>query len=94
MLASSNDLIPHFVSARVITVSDHEEIGAQANPNDKAVVLLKKVSAALESGFCKSFRHMLSVMQIYGNTDVKDLSQKIINLLPNESGMFVVMLFS
>ena len=87
--ASMTTLIPHFVSVRILSVSDQEEITALANPNDKALMLLKKISAALKNGFHKSFRDMLSVMRIYGNNDVKDLSQNIIALLPNQSGMLI-----
>lgn len=90
--ASLNALAPYFISTRIISVSDDEEIRAQANPNDKAIVLLKKVSAGLEGGYYSSFRDMLSVMRIYGNSDVKRLSQDIIKLLPKEVGMFITLL--
>ena len=90
--AFSSDLIPHFIAARILSVSDHEEIQAQANPNDKAMVLLKKVSAPLESGYYKSFHCMLNVMCIHGNHDLKALSKKIIGLLPKQAGMLSVYL--
>ena len=88
--ASINTLTPHFISARILTVLDQEEIMGLANPSEKAMVVLKKISAALENNFCKSFRHMLSVMHIYGNTDMKDLSQNIIALLPNQTSMLTI----
>ena len=88
--ASITTLTPYFISARILSVSDQEEITALANPNDKALMLLKKISAPLESGFCKSFHNMLSVMRIYGNDDMKDLAQKITALLPNKVGMYVM----
>ena len=86
--ASISSLTPHFISARILSVSDQEEITKQANPDDKVAVLLKKVSAALEGGYYQSFHKMLSLMSIYGNNDVKDLSQTITGLLPNQAGMF------
>ena len=82
-------LTPYFISARILSVSDQEEISALANPNDKALMLLKKISAALKSGFHKSFCDMLSLMHIYGNNDVKELSQNITALLPNKVGMLL-----
>ena len=87
--ASISNLTPHFISARILSVSDQEEITKQTNPDDKVLVLLKKVSAALENGYCKSFNKMLSLMSIYGNNDVKDLSQTLIRSLPDQVGMFV-----
>lgn len=88
--ASMTTLTPYFISARILSVSDQEEISALANPNDKALMLLKKISAALKSGFHKSFRDMLSLMCIYGNNDIKELSQNITALLPNKFGMYSV----
>ena len=85
--ASLTTLIPHFISARILSVSDHEEISALANPNDKALMLLKKISAALQNGYHKSFRDTLSLMRIYGNNDLKELSQNITALLPDKVGM-------
>ena len=86
--ASISSLTPHFISARILSVSDQEEITKQANPDDKVAVLLKKISAALEGGYYQSFHKMLSLMSIYGNNDVKDLSQTITGLLPNQAGMY------
>ena len=87
--ASISNLTPYFISARILSVSDQEEITKQVNPDDKVIVLLKKVSAALEGGYYQSFHKMLSLMHIYGNNDVKDLSQTINGLLPNQVGTFV-----
>ena len=61
-----------------------------ANPSEKAMVVLKKISAALENNYYKSFHLMLSVMHFYGNADMKDLSQNIIAFLPNQTGMLIM----
>ena len=61
-----------------------------ANPIEKAMVVLKKISAALENNYYKSFHRMLYVMDLHGNTDMKDLSQNIIALLPNQTSMLIM----
>ena len=87
--SSISNLTPHFITARILTILDQDEIMGLTNPNEKAMVVLKKVSAALENGFCKSFYDMLSVMYTHGNSDMRDLSQNIVALLPNQLGMYV-----
>ena len=76
------DLTPHFVTAKIITPSDEDEITIKASTKShKAAVmmLLKPVSSSLETGYTTSFHKMLEIMQRHGNDDTQHLSGEILD---------------
>ena len=76
-LLSNANLYGHFVSKDIITVEDHQNIFSISNARDKAVTLLKPISAALKTGYPSSFYDMLDIMKTHGNQSVRAFAEKI-----------------
>ena len=68
----------HFVPAGMISPNDVDEMYSLSN-SDRAVRLLKNISAPLECGENEkqSFYKMLDILQAYGNLHAKQLAESI-----------------
>ena len=85
----STDLYRYFVSEKVITMSDRDEISSRTNPIERVELLLRKISSPLESGHTESFHSMLNIMSIYGNMATKKLARDITESLGiMDNGMY------
>ena len=75
------DLTPHFVTAKIITLSDEDEITKASTTSHRAAMkmLLKPVSSSLETGYTTSFYKMLEIMQQHGNDAAQHLSGEILD---------------
>ena len=76
---TASDLSHYFVSDRVISLADHEEITKPTTPSHEAVcLLLSKILIPLqEEGDVGPLIKMLGVMENYGNRASKALSLEI-----------------
>ena len=70
----NTDLLPHFVTASVITPSELDEISAINSPAEKVTMFLRKISSPLEAGITISFYSLLAIMTSNGNSTTKELS--------------------
>ena len=68
--------LAHFVSAGIILPDDHHRISTMLD-NDRAMDLLRHISAPLECGEKQCFYKMLEIMQTYGNLHGQQLAEKI-----------------
>jgi len=68
----TNTFAAHFVSARIITMTDHDEI-CSLSPTSGGIRLLRNVSAPLETGDTRNFYKMLDIMQNHGNNHARTL---------------------
>ena len=68
--------LAHFVSAGMISPNNVDDMSKLPN-NDRAMVLLKNISASLEFGEKQSFYKMLEIMQARGNLLAQQLADHI-----------------
>ena len=68
--------LAHFVSAGIISPNDVDDM-FKLPSNDRAVSLLKNISAALQCGEKQSFYKMLEIMQAHGNLPAQQLADHI-----------------
>ena len=68
--------LTHFVTASIILPEDHHRISTLLD-NDRAMDLLRHISAPLECGEKQCFYKMLEIMQTYGNLHGRQLAEKI-----------------
>ena len=68
--------IVHFVTAGIISPNDVDGLSKLSN-NDRAMSLLKNISAPLECGEKQSFYKMLEIMQTHGNHHAQQLTENI-----------------
>ena len=68
--------LSHFVPAGIISPSDVHHMSTLPD-NDRAMCLLKNISAPLECGENQSFYKMLEIMKTYGSLYVKQLAEDI-----------------
>ena len=75
----SLNLTPHFVTARIITIPEEEEIVVEAKESLSSAMkmLLKPISASLECGSNDSFQMMLKIMIAHGNSGIKYIGEKM-----------------
>ena len=75
------DLTPHFVTAKIITLSDEDEITKASTTSHKAAMkmLLKPISSSLETGYTTSFYKILGIMRQHGNDAAQHLSGEILD---------------
>lgn len=84
-----NNLSAHFVTARILTINDDEEISDLPSSQDKAKVVLRKITKSL-GAHTKDFYVMLDVMTKYGNSANAALASEIKSqLLPLQGGMLL-----
>jgi len=74
------DLTPHFVTAKIITLSDEDEITKTSTASHRAAMkmLLKPVSSSLETGYTTSFYKMLEIIQQHGIDAAQHLAGEIL----------------
>ena len=77
----ATDLAHYFVSDKIITLEDYDEIIRSPIPQKAAKILLDKVSLQLQSGNSIIFNKMLLIMDHHGVFTAKELSQEIRNKL-------------
>ena len=80
----AGDLSHYFVSDKIISLIDHGKVIRSSTPQEAARLLLDKVSLQLLNGNIKIFNKMLLIMDHYGVTDSKALSQEMRRKLPAE----------
>jgi len=74
------DLTPHFITAKIITLSDEDEITKASTTSHRTAMkmLLKPVSSSLETGYTTSFYKMLEIIQQHGNDAAQHLAGEIL----------------
>ena len=75
------DLSHHFVSDKILSLTDHEKIIRCSIPQEGAKLLLDRVCLQLQSGNSTVFIMMLLIMDHHGVIASKELSQEILNKL-------------
>jgi len=74
----ASDLSHYFVSGRVISLADHEEITKPTTPSHMAVqLLLSRVATPLEAGDTRPLDKLLKILEYHGNGASKVLSAEI-----------------
>ena len=68
--------LSHFVSAGVISINDVHDMSSLPD-NDRAMSLLKNISAPLEFGKKQNFHRMLEIMQEHGNLHAQQLAENM-----------------
>jgi len=71
---SAKALSPHFVSYKIISSEDHQEILSLASPKKAASFLLSRIHAALRAGINDSFYIFLNITEKYANTNSSNIS--------------------
>ena len=74
---SAKALSPHFVAKHIISPGDQEEIFSIASSKKAAMLLLCRVSSALEFGIVDNFYKLLDIIEQYGNIDSRKVSLDI-----------------
>ena len=74
---SASDLSHYFVSDKIISLTDHEEIIRSLLPWGAAKLLLDRVSFQLQKGNSRVLNNMLLIMNHHGVAAVKALSTEI-----------------
>ena len=75
--------IPHFVSARIISLNDVHHT-SNLPDNERALYILKNISDPLESSEKQNFYTMLEVMKDHGNCDAQKLVEDIKTLIASK----------
>ena len=68
--------LSHFVSESIISLSDVDHISSLSGRN-RALCVLRSISAPLECGETQSFYKMLEIMQSHGNLHAKNLAENV-----------------
>ena len=74
---SASDLSHYFVSNKIISLTDHEEIIRSSLPWGAAKLLLDRVSFQLQKGNSSALNNMLLIMDHHGVAATKALSTEI-----------------
>ena len=74
---SITELIPYFVTIKIITFDDESEIRDIPKKSDQADKLLKNIAMPLECGITICFYEMLNIMKKYGNLATQELAHII-----------------
>jgi len=77
----ANDLSHYFVSERVISLTDHENIMRSSRPQKAARLLLERVSHQLHNGNGAVLNKMLSIMEHHGIATAKIIAAEITDKL-------------
>ena len=73
----ASELSHYFVSHKVITLADHENIVRSSSPQDAAKLLLNRVLIQIKSGNILALNNMLVIIEHHGTVAVKSLSLEI-----------------
>ena len=68
--------LPYFVPAGILLLNDVHHFSSLPD-NDRAMCLLKNISAPLECGETQSFYKMLEIMYVHGNLHAQQLAESI-----------------
>lgn len=85
------DISHYLVQAGIIITKDKERIGNIETNSEKAMFVLMTISSELQVGIVMSFRKILEIMKIHGNTAMRKLSftiQHEINEILQNKGQF------
>lgn len=78
-----NDLLKYFVTEKIITMDEQEEIRACITKSEKVSKLLINISGPLAAGDSKGFYTMLMIMKTYGTDATRRLADHIISRVEN-----------
>ena len=81
-LSDIDNLLPHFVTKKIININDLEEIKANAPSIRKVEKLMRHISGPLEAGNTEVFYIMLRIMKKYGHQATQKLADQIRKSLP------------
>ncbi|XP_065883364.1 uncharacterized protein [Dysidea avara] len=73
----ATDLCHYFVSDRVITLADHQEVVRSSTPQRAATILLDRVSCQIQDDDSTVFTKMLLIMKHHGIATAKSVSEEI-----------------
>ena len=81
------DLCPDFVSNKIISISDQDEIMKAADTSHRkaVVMLLSMISLPLSTGYTTSFYKMLEIMQQRGSDAAKHLAGEMLAKVKSEA---------
>ena len=77
----ASDLSHYFVSDKIISLTDHEDIIRSSIPKQAAKLLLDRVSVQIQNGNTNVFSKMLIIMDYHGINTAKAISHEIRKLL-------------
>ena len=80
-LTDIRNLLPHFVTEKIIKSDDEEEISALTTSSQKVQKLLRHISGPLKAGHTRGFYTMLKIMEIYGTQATQELASQMNNSL-------------
>ena len=73
-----NELLKYFVTEKIITLSQEEEIKSHITQSERVSKLLLIISGPLEAGDSNGFYTMLKIMKIHGVRATQQLADDII----------------
>ena len=76
------ELIPEFVACDMITFDEEEEISSNPRSSERARLLLLHVRKALHIGVSRLFYKLLEIMRQSGQSECKELAERIGQELP------------
>ena len=82
----ASDLSHYFVSDKIISLGDHEDIIRSSTPRQAAKLLLDRVSVEIKNGNTIVFSKMLVIMDYHGVNAAKAISREIREKLKCEQG--------
>ena len=82
----ASDLFHYFVSDKIISLTDHEDIIRSSKPRQAAKFLLDRVSVQIQNGNTSVFSKMLLIMDYHGVNTAKAISREIRNKLKCAQG--------
>ena len=88
-------LLPHLITEGVLLRADLEKINSASTSEEKAHMVLMKITASLDARLTGSFHKLLAIMKSHGNRDLQELASIMENdLLPdNDASEFVLICY-
>jgi len=83
---SAKSLCPYFVAKNIILPEHQEEIMSTTSSKRSAMLLLRTISCALETGIVEGFYKFLEIIEQHGNVDSKNVVLAIRRKLSKEFG--------
>jgi len=71
-------LSAHFVSNRIITFEEDEEIQQVSVRSEAARIFLRKIAGSLKAGLTESFDELLCIMMEYGDVSCVEIANEMI----------------
>ena len=82
----ASDLSHYFVSDKIISLTDHEDITRSSTPRQAAKLLLDRVSVQIQNGNTSVFSKILVIMDYHGVNTAKAISREIRKKIKCEQG--------